>query len=181
VIVPAASFARFSTIAAHLGAALAQAMKQRGLQLGRDVAIVISSDGTHYGADFRFTPDGEGGVASYEKTLARDRALLTGPLAGPVSADKARAFLEAMTNPERLDEYRGAWCGRFSVPFGLLLLAETARGLGLPPPVGVPVAMGNSVGEPELKVRPLGIGPTAPANLYHFVIHPAVAFVRDLR
>jgi hypothetical protein len=45
------------------------------------------------------------------------------------------------------------------------------------PPQGVPVALGVSVDTPELAVRDVGVGPTAPANLYHFVTHPAVAFV----
>lgn len=40
----------------HLGAALAGSMKQRGSTLGRDVAIVISSDGTHCGAGFPALP-----------------------------------------------------------------------------------------------------------------------------
>ncbi len=63
------------------------------------------------------------------------------------------------------------------MPFGLLLLAQTAERLGLPAPRGVPLALGASVDTPELKLRDVGVGPTAPASLYHFVTHPAVAFV----
>ena len=177
LLVPTSSFARFSSMAAHLGAALAASLQRRGLALGKDVAIVISSDGTHYGTDFKYTPFGEGGVVPFQKAVEQDRAMLKGPLAGPVSADKARAFFAATVNPERPDEYRMPWCGRFSVPFGLLLLGETAKALGLPSPKGIPVALGTSVGTPELRVRDLGLGPTAPANLYHFVTHPGVAFV----
>jgi MEMO1 family protein len=42
---------------------------------------------------------------------------------------------------------------------------------------GVPVALGSSVDTPELPLRDVGMGPTAPANLYHFVMHPAIAYV----
>ena len=49
ILIPAASFARLSTMAAHLGGALATVMKKHKLTLGRDVAVVISTDGTHYG------------------------------------------------------------------------------------------------------------------------------------
>jgi hypothetical protein len=69
------------------------------------------------------------------------------------------------------------WCGRFSVTLGTMLLEQTARELGLPPPRGVPLALGVSVDTPELALRDVGMGPTAPANLYHFVTHPAVAYV----
>lgn len=177
ILVPAASFPRFRELASHLGRALAASMRRRGWALGRDVAIVISSDAIHYGADFDYTPYGEGGVEAYVKATARDRALLTGPLAGPASPAKAEAFFDAAVDPQHPDTYRMPWCGRFSIPFGLLLLEATARDLGLPVPVGLPVAYGTSIGAPELPVKALGMGRTAPANLYHFVGYPAVAFV----
>ena len=177
ILVPAASFERFQAMASHLGSALAVLMKRRGLWLGKDVAIVISSDGTHYGSDFHHTPFGPGGVAAYIQTLTRDRELLRGPLAGPLSPAKARTFFEACVDPERPDEYRATWCGRFSIPFGMLLLEATAKGLGEPAPRGLPLFLGSSVDTPGLPVKPLGMGTTAPANLYHFVTHPAAAWV----
>ena len=54
---------------------------------------MISSDAVHYGADFDYTPYGEGGVEAYVKACEQDRALLTGPLAGPVTTAKVRAVL----------------------------------------------------------------------------------------
>ena len=176
ILVPTAAFPRFQELAAHLGQALATSMRRHGWELGRDVAIVISSDGIHYGADFAYTPYGEGGVEAYVQALARDRALLQGPLSGSVTPAKAEAFYSAVVDPQHPDTYRMPWCGRFSIPFGLLLLEATTRDLGLPSPVGTPVAFGASVGFPELPVKPLGMGATAPDNLYHFVSYPGVAF-----
>ena len=176
ILVPSASFPRFRELASHLGKALAVSMRKRNWVLGRDVAIVISSDGIHYGTDFAYVPYGEGGVDAYVKAVARDRELLQGPLSGPVSQEKAEAFFSAVVDPANPDSYRMPWCGRFSIPFGLLLLGETARESGLPPPVGSAIAFGTSIGFPELPVKPLGMGATAPANLYHFVSYPGVAF-----
>ena len=66
----------------------------------------------------------------------------------------------------------------------LPLLASIAVGsragtpaVGLGAPRSVPLALGVSVDTPEVPVRDVGVGPTAPANLYHFVTHPALAFV----
>jgi AmmeMemoRadiSam system protein B len=176
ILVPAIAFDRMQGIAAHLGDALAAAIKKRSWSLGRDVAVVMSTDGTHYGSDFRDTRFGAGGVQAYEKALAQDRAWMRDLLAGPISVDKARAFYASATNPDNLEDYRSSWCGRFSVPFGLLLLGQLAKTLARPAPKGVPLALSTSVGVPEIKVRELGLGPTAPANLYHFVMHPALAF-----
>jgi AmmeMemoRadiSam system protein B len=176
ILVPSASFLRFQELASHLGKALAVSMRKRHWELGRDVAIVISSDGIHYGKDFAYVPYGEGGVDAYVKAVARDRELLTGPLSGPVSPEKAESFFATVVDARNPDTYRMPWCGRFSIPFGLLLLGATARELGLPPPVGSAIAFGTSIGFPELPVKPLGMGATAPANLYHFVSYPGVAF-----
>jgi AmmeMemoRadiSam system protein B len=176
VIVPAMGFERMEELAGHLAAALAQEITRHRWQLGRDVAIVISSDAVHYGADFKYAPFGEGGVETYVKACDQDRALLRGPLAGPVTAAKVEQFFTTCVNPEQPSEYRLTWCGRFSIPFGMLLLERTTAALGLPTPVGHPLTYGTSISSPELAVRDVGLGQTAQANLYHFVGYPAVAF-----
>lgn len=177
VIVPVASFDRLSSLADSLGAALAASMKKRGWTLGRDVAIVISTDGVHYGPDFRHVPFGEGGIDAFMKAMAFDRALIRDALSGPVTREKASLFYSTVVDPERPDTYRVPWCGRFSVPVGTMLVASTAKALGLAAPRAVPIALGVSVDAPELPIRDVGLGPTAPANLHHFVSHPAVALV----
>ena len=172
VLVATSSFGRLQELSAQLGQALATTMRQRGLQLGRDVAVVISADAVHYGPDFAQTPFGEGGVSAYQQAVARDRALLTGPLAGPVTTAKLGEAFSTWVDPADPGTYRVSWCGRFSIPFGLMLLSDLAGRLGLPAPQAVPVAYGTSVGGPELPLRETGLGTTAPANLYHFVGYP---------
>lgn len=172
VIVPACGFERLDALAAHLGEAVRAAAHRRGWQLGRDLAIAISTDGIHYGPDFHQTQFGEGGPDAYRDAVAKDCALLQGPLTGAVTRDKARALYETFVDPAHPDTYRWTWCGRFSVPFGMLLLLHASGG-GV---VAHPLAYGTSIGSPELPLRELGMGATAPSNLYHFVGHPAVAF-----
>lgn len=177
VIVPAASFERFSQMASQFSAALAQSMRKRGWQLGRDVAIVISTDGTHYGDDFKYAPYGAGGVEALRQAVDHDRALMRDTLSGRVDAQHARRFFETVVDPANPDQYRVTWCGRFSVTFGALLMDDIAKELAIGAPRAVPVALGVSVDTPELPVRDLGVGPTAPANLYHFVTHPGLAYI----
>jgi hypothetical protein len=154
-------------------------MEAHDLQLGRDVAIVISTDGVHYGADFRYVPYGAGGPDAYAAATAKDRALLKGPLSGTLTTAKVRALSEELVDPKSPDTYRLTWCGRFALPFGLLLLQQLSR---LPGPfTSWPVAYATSVSAPELPVRDLGLGATAPANLHHFVSYPAVAFTYGKR
>jgi len=174
IIVPAARFERLEQIAGHLGAALSEEMKARGWALGREVAIVISTDGIHYGPDFNQTLFGVGGVTAYEKATAKDRGLLTGPLKGALTVSKIRTLYSTFVDPEHPDDYRWTWCGRFSVPFGLLTLESLTRESG--GVIGRPLVYGTSISAPELPLRDTGMGTTAPSNLYHFVGYPAAAF-----
>jgi len=174
IIVPEASLQRLGELADRLAAALEATLIARDWRLGRDVAIAISTDGVHYGQDFGYTPYGDGGISAYRRATERDHALLAGPLSGVLTARKVRDLYAAFVNPARPAEYRLTWCGRFAVPFGLLLLERLSRGAA--PLAGHPVAYATSVGWPELPVRGLGLGATAPVNLYHFVSYPAVAF-----
>ncbi|MGC8917188.1 MAG: AmmeMemoRadiSam system protein B [Thermoanaerobaculum sp.] len=169
LLVPGMSFSRLAELASKGGQALREVMAAHGLEGGRDLAVVISADAVHYGPDFNHTPFGEGGVAAYVAACARDKELLTGPLAGPVSEGKLAAAFATWVDPQDVATYRLPWCGRFSIPFGYLL-ADTAFG-GV---VAHPVAYATSVGWPELPAKGLGLDRTAPANLYHFVGYPGV-------
>jgi AmmeMemoRadiSam system protein B len=177
ILAPAARFERLEEIATRLGDAIAGSMKKRDWKLGADVAIVISADAVHYGPDFHQVPFGDGGIEAYTKATARDRELLTGPVAGPVTVETIRTIYGTFVDPADPDAYRVAWCGRFSIPFGMLVLRQTAKTLGLGTPLGMPLAYATSVGAPELRLRDVGLGETAPANLYHFVGYPAAVWV----
>lgn len=173
VLVPGARFERLQELASRFGDALAAEMSARGWKLGRDVAIAISADGIHYGPDFKQVAFGEGGLAAYEQAVAKDHGLLTGPLSGPLTDAKIRTLYETFVDPESPDTYRWTWCGRFSVPLGLLVLERLGGKLG--GATGHAVAYGTSIGWPELGLRDIGMSPTAPSNLYHFVGYPGVA------
>jgi AmmeMemoRadiSam system protein B len=173
IIVPASRFERLQELGDHLGAALAAEMRARHWVLGRDVAIAVSADAIHYGPDFNQVAFGTG-VAAYEQAVAKDRGLLTGPLSGALTTEKIRALYETFVDPETPDTYRWTWCGRFSVPLGLLVLQRLTRDGG--GAIGRPVAYGTSIGGPEVGLRDIGMAPTAPSNLFHFVGYPGVAF-----
>ena len=174
IIVPAARFARLEELADHLGGALAAELAARGWRLGGDVAIAISADAIHYGPDFSQATFGAGGLGAYQQAVAKDHGLLTGPLSGGLTTAKVRTLYETFVDPEHPDTYRWTWCGRFSVPLGLLTLQRLARDAG--GATGWPVAYATSIGGPELGLRDVGMAPTAPTNLYHFVGYPGAAF-----
>ena len=175
ILVPGARFERLQELADHFAGAIDAEAAARGWRLGRDVALAISADGIHYGPDFKQVVFGDGGTEAYGRAVARDRGLLTGPLRGRLTTAKIRTLFETFVNPDQPDTYRWTWCGRFSVPFGLLTLERLGRARA--GAVGRPVAYGTSIGGPALELRDVGMAPTAPSNLYHFVGYPGVAIV----
>jgi len=171
VLAPAGPWERVLALAHAFRDALDGALAARGQALGRDVAVAISADAIHYGADFAQTRFGAAGEVAYAQATALDRALLEGPMSGPATLDKTYALYETYVVPEDPDTYRWTWCGRFSVPFGMLVLGPRARGW--------PVAYETSLSAPDLPLREVGMGVTAPATLAHFVGYPAVAFTEE--
>ena len=170
VLVATSGFARLEAMAAAFAFALGEILDQRGWELGRDVGIAISADAIHYGADFRQTRFGARGPWAYNAACVHDLGLLVGPLAGEVTRAKIRAAYETWVDPARPANYRWTWCGRFSIPFGLLLLEQLGGAHGWP------ITYATSVSAPRLALERLGFGVTAPANDRHFVGYPAVAY-----
>jgi MEMO1 family protein len=178
ILVPYMSMARLEELARRTGEALASAMKRRGLALGEDVAIVISSDAVHYGdegwGDKNYADFGTDGAA-YDKAVARDLFLVRDHLEGPVSLDRLSGFYGELVKDD-FHEYRVSWCGRFSVPFGLAALLATAKGLGSPAPVGTLLRYGTTLDPGATDYGVPGMGATAPANLHHWVGFAAMGF-----
>lgn len=179
VLVPYMAWERLEELAGQLAAALADAIEAHGWQLGRDLAVVISSDAVHYGPDFDHASFGTD-AAAYQQAVARDAALAESTFAGPLAAARAHELLATLVEADDVRRYRLPWCGRFSVPFGMELVRRTAERLGRPLPTGSVLATGTSLTGPQLAVsdatRRAGLSVTAPANLHHWVGYVAAGW-----
>ena len=179
ILVPYMGWERIDELTGEMAAALSAAMASHGWRLGRDLAIVVSSDAVHYGDDFDHAPFGTD-AEGYQRAVARDLALARAHLEGPLQADRLAGLLEELVEPGDIRRYRIPWCGRFSIPFGLELLRKTAALTGAGVPRGRLLRHGTSLSEPELPVRQAtrdaGLGKTAPSNLHHWVGYAAVGY-----
>ena len=171
ILVPYNSFENMDKMSKLLAKAIASAMKENKLQWGSDVALVISNDAVHYGDEdwggrnfARFGADSAG----YEKALALEKEILNNCLAGSLETEKAKKFCEYTVQKEDYKEYLWTWCGRYSVPIGLLTgyhLSEILK----TPLTGMPLDYSTSISHKPVKVDDLGLGITAPAKLRHWV------------
>ncbi len=177
ILVPYAPWDRLSALTDELSAALAGILTEHEWKLGRDVAIVVSSDAVHYGPDFDHTPFGTD-ASGYQQAVDRDEALAREHLAGPIDPEKLSALEYKLVNQDDVRKYKLPWCGRFAVPFGVDLLGKVAEKTGLETPQGHLLRYATSLSEPVLPVSQdtldAGLGFTAPSNLYHWVGYATV-------
>ena len=180
ILVPHMSFARMTELARPLAEALAQIMDEDALDWGGDIALLCSTDAVHYG------DEGWGGRnfayygaddAGYAKALEHEQRILRDCFAGELSPERIERFTRYTVAEHDHREYQWTWCGRYSVPFGLLVawhLAGIRRALALS---GTVLGYATSLGDQRIEVGDLdGMGVTAPASFRHWVGYAAVGY-----
>ena len=178
ILVPYMGWARTDVLSRDLAAVLSKILAARHLRLGEDVALVMSSDATHYGDqwdDWAYEPFGST-VEGYVKAQAQDECLARWYLEGPLAASKMQRLAETLVDQEDLTRYKVTWCGRFSVPLGLATLARLGEALERPPFQGVITGYSTSIGNGFLPFDKVGLGATAHENLHHWVSYVAAGY-----
>ena len=181
ILVPSMSFARMAELARPLAAALARIVDEDGLDWGGDLALLSSTDAVHYGdkgwdgRNFAYYGADEAG---YAKALEHERRILGECFDGELSPERIERFCRYTVAEHDHREYKWTWCGRYSVPFGLLVAWRLACLQGAPPLSGTILGYATSLGDQRVDVADLdGMGVTAPATLRHWVGYAAVGYV----
>jgi AmmeMemoRadiSam system protein B len=179
IMVPVMPWADVEARAAELTKAVASIARAHGWTLGRDLAVLVSGDGQHYGdygwSYYSYHPfgcDADG----YKQAMAQDDRLVRSYLAGEVTPGRLQGLFEELVDRRDVGTYRITWCGRFAVPFGVRFagrLTEALEGRALR---GLPLRSGSSLAFPWLQVPGSQLGLTGDANLHHFVTYQAVGF-----
>lgn len=161
-----------------LADALAGIMKKKNLKWGEDVAWVISADAVHYGDEdwggknFAFYGADSAG---YKKAVEHEYEIMDkcfSKLQNPC----IELFASYTVKEENYKEYKWTWCGRYSVPMGLMAAFDLALALQAKIPEGKILGYETSLSNKHIPVTDLGMGVTAPAKLRHWVGYPAIGF-----
>ncbi|KAK7201987.1 Memo-like protein [Novymonas esmeraldas] len=181
IVVPYMSFARMEHIASVLGPAIGRVAGKHQLEWGTDYAVVISTDAVHYG-DEDWGPGktyAEFGVdkKGYELAVQHEHRIIGDCLKGELSVARMKAFNDYTICAEDYREYKWTWCGRYSVPCGLLTSYFLQQSLKAATLSGTLVSYGTSVdGRAHIPVEDIAMGTTAPANLRHWVGYASVGY-----
>ena len=180
ILVPYMNFAKMNELAVPLAKAIGSLMKKNNLKWGEDIAIVISADAVHYGDEdwggknFAFYGADSTG---YKKAIAHEYEIMNASCMGNLETTKINLFTEATLSKENFKEYKWTWCGRYSVPMGLLTSYYLSGVLQSKPLEGKILDYSTSLKNNPIDIKDLnGMGVTAKANLRHWVGYAAIGF-----
>jgi len=179
VLVPYMSYDKLNQISEVFAKALKNIMNQKNLEWGKDISILISNDAVHYGdedwGDKNYAPFGTDSIG-LAKARNHEMEIINNCLIDEINKEKIQKFFNYTVQETDYKEYKWTWCGRYSIPFGLLTaynLDKKLNGGGLR---GNFIGYSNSIDHPVLKVDDLQMGTTAPANNRHWVGYAAVGY-----
>jgi MEMO1 family protein len=179
ILVPYMSFNRMNEIAGSLAQAMTKVMQENNLMWSRDISIVISTDAVHYGcedwggSDYAFYGCD---TAGYKKAVAHEYEIINTSLLGEINKDKIKKFTEYTVQDTNYHTYKWTWCGRYSVPFGLLTTFYLAENLRIGPIKGKLIGYTNSIDHDTIPVNDLKMGKTAGASVRHWVGYAAIGY-----
>ena len=179
VLVPYMSYDRMQQTAPALAQAIREVTDRHHLVWGKDYSLVISTDAVHYGDEQwggkNYAPYGTDS-AGLAQAVAHEHEIIDSSLTGPLSPARIRRFTEYTVQPDDYMSYKWTWCGRYSVPFGLLTAWHLQQLTGTPSLQGTLVGYRNSIDHTPIPVKDLNMGVTAPAYNHHWVGYAAVGY-----
>ncbi len=159
IMVTQMSWDRMNRLSEDLSAVIARYIEEHHLVPGTDIAFLMSSDADHYGEDFNNAPYGLDAKA-HEQATANDRRIAHECLDGAVTPEKINALTVQLKDV--------LWCGKYSVPLGLLTARKTLAKVSPQRLDGAVLRYSDSYSEGVLPVKNTAMGTTAPATYRHW-------------
>ncbi|MBI4646956.1 MAG: AmmeMemoRadiSam system protein B, partial [Bacteroidia bacterium] len=179
VLVTNMPYSAMDSIAAIFSYALIKAAKEKHLQWGKDYAVVISNDCVHYGDEdwggnnfAWYGADSSG----YKKATEHEFEIINNCLSGEVTPAKIQKFCDYTVETDDFRKYKWTWCGRYSIPFGLLAIYYLKQSLLTQEISGVFIDYATSIDHKTINLKDIGLGTTAKANIRHWVGYAAIGY-----
>ena len=179
ILVPYMDYQRMEEITEKLSDIIYKILSDRGLEWGSDLAIVISSDAVHYGDEGwggeNMAPLGAGPEGN-KKAVEREMEIISTSLTGPISENKIKRFVNYTVQESDYHEYKWTWCGRYSIPLGLMTANKINIRINNKAIEGNLIDYASSIDHEHYTVEDIGMGTTAPANEHHWVGYAGIGY-----
>jgi AmmeMemoRadiSam system protein B len=167
IMVTQMSFDRMDSISTDLSGIIKEYITSNNLKPGKDIFFLISTDADHYGEDFDNSPFGEDEKAHAEAT-ANDRRIANTYINADITYKDIEGLKNELWGSPDIKTPVPLWCGKYSVPFGMLSIYHIAKDLNLKNLHGKLSGYSDSWTEKTLPVYGTHMGTTAPFSLKHW-------------
>lgn len=179
ILVPFMNTDRISEISKVLASAISKVMNKNHLEWGKDIALLITTDAVHYGDEDwggkNMAPYGVDSI-SYVKAVKHEHGIIDSCLIGEPNFEKVKRFIDYTVQPNNYKEYKWTWCGRYSVPLGLMTATNLQKELTSESLNGIYIGYSTSIDHKSLPVDDLRMGKTAIATIRHWVGYASVGY-----
>ncbi len=167
IMVTQMSFDRMDSISKDLAGIVQEYISSNNLKPGKDIFFLISTDADHYGDDFNNTPFGKDEKAHSEAT-ENDRRIAGTYINTELTYNDINGLSKELWGSPEIKTPVPLWCGKYSVPFGLLSIYHIADRLNLKGLNGRLLKYSDTWTEKPLPVYGTHMGTTAPFSLEHW-------------
>ncbi|RJP61634.1 MAG: AmmeMemoRadiSam system protein B [Ignavibacteriales bacterium] len=168
IMVTASSLERMDEISSKLSEIISSYINENKLKLGKDIFFLFSSDANHFGKDFSNTPYGED-KAAHLKGTANDKRIADTYFNGSINKEKIEKFTNELWPDSLSNEPKPLWCGRYSIPFGLLTTTKVIKNVTGKDIEGKVLRYSDTWTEKVIPLQNTSLGITAPFSLKHWV------------
>lgn len=179
ILVPFMNTDRMAEISEYLSSAIAKTMARHHLEWGKDIALLITTDAVHYGDEDwggkNMAPYGVDSLG-YAKAVKHEYGIIDSCLVGILSNERVKQFVDFTVQSNNYKEYKWTWCGRYSVPLGLMTALDLQKKIGGEPLIGDFIGYSTSIDHKPLPLDDLRMGKTAIATIRHWVGYASVGY-----
>ena len=167
IMVTQMPFNRMDSISSDLSEIIKDYISSNDLEPGKDIFFLISTDADHYGEDFNNSPFGEDENAHREAT-SNDRRIAEAYINAGITYKDIEGLSKELWGSPDIKTPVPLWCGKYSVPFGMLTIYHIADRLNLKNLNGKLLKYSDTWTEKTLPVYGTHMGTTAPFSLKHW-------------
>ena len=166
IMVTEMPFEKMDKISSDLADIISNYIKQNRLRPGKDIFFLVSSDANHYGIDF---DNMHFGLDKNAHTLATENDVRVAKkyLSGILTEEKIKGFADELWGKTK--NYAPLWCGKYSIPFGLLTINKIIKETTGKKLSGTEYKYSDSWTEGVIPVKHTNLGLTAPFSFKHWV------------
>ena len=168
IMVPPMDLKTMDRLSGKLSKQIANYLKENNLAF-KDVIFLISTDANHYGEDFHNLEFGKG-EEGHKKARKHDMEIFNKYYKGEITKTRVKSIVKNGVYEKTL------WCGRYSIPFGLLTTEKVVEKMEEKHLFGHFVRYDDTYIDPVIPLKGYGFGVSAPFSLKHWVGHISVAF-----